>query len=159
ALPFVQNLERFGITAKLRNVDAAQYEHRLDDFDFDMVVSAWPQSLSPGNEQREFWGSKAADERGSRNLMGIQSAAIDDLIEKVISAPDRESLVMRTRALDRALLWGHYLIPQYRDAVHRVAYWNMFGHPKILPKHGVAFFDTWWVDQAKLAALPNRRRS
>jgi microcin C transport system substrate-binding protein len=157
-LPFKQNLERFGISAQLRTVDAAQYEHRMDDFDFDMTIGAWAQSLSTGNEQREFWGSKSADQRGSRNLIGIKNPAIDAIIEKIISAPDRESLVMSTRALDRVLLWNHYLIPQYRDVVHRVAYWNMFGHPKVLPLHGIAL-DTWWVDQQKLAALPNRNRS
>ncbi|MBI3515189.1 MAG: ABC transporter substrate-binding protein [Proteobacteria bacterium] len=157
-LPFVRNLERFGITARQRNIDSAQYEHRVDDYDFDMVIHLWGQSLSPGNEQREFWGSKSADERGGRNVIGIKSPAIDKLIELIIAAPDRDSLVTRTRALDRALLWGHYLIPHYRDAVYRIAYWNMFGRPLKLPKHGVAF-DTWWVDQAKAAALPGRRRS
>jgi microcin C transport system substrate-binding protein len=158
ALPFIRNLERFGITAHLRNIDAAQYEHRVEDFDFDMIVHGWAQSLSPGNEQREFWGSAAADQRGSQNVIGIKSPAIDKLIDLIIAAPDRESLVMRTRALDRALLWGHYVIPHYRDAVYHVAYWNMFGRPEGLPKHGVAL-DTWWVDQAKLAALTGRHRS
>jgi microcin C transport system substrate-binding protein len=157
-LPFTRNLERFGITARLRIVDSSQYEHRMDDFDFDMVIHGVAQSLSPGNEQREFWGSKSADERGSRNVMGIKSAAIDKLIDLIIAAPDRESLVMRTRALDRALLWGHYIIPHYRDTVYRVAYWNMFGRPKLLPKHGIAL-DTWWVDPAKLTSLPGRKRS
>jgi microcin C transport system substrate-binding protein len=157
-LPFIRNLERFGITARLRNVDASQYEHRVDDFDFDMIIHGFAQSLSPGNEQREYWGSQSADERGSRNLIGIKNPAIDKLVELIIAAPDRDSLVTRTRALDRALLWGHYLVPHYRDAVYRIAYWNMFDRPKALPKHGIAL-DTWWVDQAKLAALPGRRRS
>jgi microcin C transport system substrate-binding protein len=158
ALPFIRNLERFGITAHLRNIDDAQYEHRVEDFDFDMIIHSWAESLSPGNEQREFWGSASADQRGSRNVIGIKNPAIDKLIELIIAAPDRESLVTRTRALDRALLWGHYVIPQYGSTVHHVAYWNMFGRPKNLPKHGVAV-ETWWVDQSKLAALPGRRRS
>jgi len=157
-LPFINNLQRFGITAHLRNVDSSQFEHRVEDFDFDMIVNIWAQSLSPGNEQREFWGSAAADQRGSQNVVGIKNPAIDKLIDLVIAAPDRESLVMRTRALDRALLWGHYVIPQYRDAVYHVAYWSMFGRPQKLPKQGVAL-DTWWVDPAKLAALPPRHRS
>jgi microcin C transport system substrate-binding protein len=157
-LPFIRNLERFGITARLRNIDSAQYEHRVEDFDFDMIIHLWGQSLSPGNEQREFWGSESADQRGSQNVIGIKNPAIDKLIDLVIAAPDRESLVTRTRALDRALLWGHYVIPHYRDAVYHVAYWNMFGRPERLPKHGVAL-DTWWVDQSKLAALPGRHRS
>jgi microcin C transport system substrate-binding protein len=157
-LPFINNLQRFGITAHLRNVDAAQYQHRIEDFDFDMIVGGWAQSLSPGNEQREYWGSEAADERGSQNYAGIKSPAIDKLIELVIAAPDRESLVMRTRALDRVLLRGFYVVPHYRDAVYHVACWNMFGRPKVLPKQGVAL-DTWWVDQAKLATLTGRHRS
>jgi len=157
-LPFINNLQRFGITAHLRDVDSSQFEHRVEDFDFDMIINIWAQSLSPGNEQREFWGSAAADERGSQNVVGIKNPAIDKLIDLVIAAPDRESLVMRTRALDRALLWGHYVIPHYRDAVYHVAYWNMFGHPQKLPKQGIAL-DTWWVDPAKLAALPARHRS
>jgi microcin C transport system substrate-binding protein len=157
-LPFINNLQRFGITAHLRNVDAAQYQHRVEDFDFDMIIGGWAQSLSPGNEQREYWGSEAADERGSQNYAGIKSPAIDKLIELVIAAPDRDSLVMRTRALDRALLWGYYVIPHYRDAVYHVAHWNMFGRPEALPKQGVAL-DTWWVDQAKLATLTARHRS
>jgi microcin C transport system substrate-binding protein len=157
-LPFARNLERFGITARLRNVDTAQFQHRVEDFDFDMIISGWAQSLSPGNEQREYWGSSSADQRGSQNVVGIKNPAIDRLIDLVIAAPDRESLITRTRALDRALLWGHYVVPHYQPVVHRVAYWNMFGHPQRLSKYGVSF-DTWWVDQAKLAALPGRRRS
>jgi microcin C transport system substrate-binding protein len=158
ALPFINNLQRFGVVAHLRNVDAAQYQHRVEDFDFDMIIGGWAQSLSPGNEQREYWGSIAADQRGSQNYAGINSPTIDKLVDLVIAAPDRESLLMRTRALDRVLLWGFYVIPHYRDAVYHVAYWNMFGRPKVLPKQGVAL-DTWWVDPAKLAALPPRRRS
>src|SRR5262245_1408847 len=111
ALPFAKNLERLGITARVRVVDAAQFEKRQDDFDFDVIVGLWPQSLSPGNEQREFWGSQAADARGSRNLAGIKDPAVDRLIELLIQAPDRPSLVARTRALDRVLLWGAYVIP------------------------------------------------
>jgi microcin C transport system substrate-binding protein len=155
ALPFAKNLERLGVTAKVRNVDPTQYQKRVENFDFDMTDHVFAQSQSPGNEQRDFWGSANADIQGSQNLIGIKNKAIDKLVELVIAAPDRESLVTRTRALDRALLWGHYVIPQWHSRAYRVVYWNMFGRPQTLPKFGLAL-DTWWIDQAKLAALPRR---
>ncbi|HEY6335114.1 MAG TPA: extracellular solute-binding protein [Alphaproteobacteria bacterium] len=150
--PFVQNLKRLGIDARIRTVDTSQYKYRLDHFDFDMTVAAFPQSLSPGNEQRQFWGSEFADEPGSDNLIGIKDKAIDNLVEQVIAAPDRESLVTRVHALDRVLLWNHFLIPHYHISYFRVAYWDKFGQPKITPKYDVGF-DNWWVDTAKAAAL------
>ena len=155
ALPFVKNLERLGVTARVRNVDSTQFQKRIENFDFDMTDSVFGQSLSPGNEQRDFWGSAAADIKGSRNIVGIKNPAIDRLIELVIAAPDRESLVTRTRALDRALLWGHYVVPQWHSRVFRVVYWNIFDRPQQTPKYGLAV-DTWWIDRAKLAALPRR---
>jgi len=156
ALPFAKNLERLGITARVRTVDAAQYEKRQDDFDFDMIVTVWAQSLSPGNEQRDFWGSAAAAERGSRNLAGIKDPAVDRLIDLLIQSPDRASLVTRTQALDRMLLWGHYVIPHWHIRVFRVAYWDKFGRPAISPRFALGF-DTWWVDAQKEAALARRR--
>jgi microcin C transport system substrate-binding protein len=156
ALPFAKNLERLGVTARVRVVDAAQYEKRQDDFDFDMIVTVWPQSLSPGNEQREFWGSQVAGERGSRNLAGVKDPAVDKLIDLVIQAPDRASLVARTRALDRVLLWGHYVIPHWHIRAFRVAYWDKFARPAVAPKYALGF-DTWWVDAAKEAALARRK--
>ena len=111
-LPFAKNLERMGITARVRTVDTAQYEKRMETFDYDMAVVAFGQSLSPGNEQRDYWGSQAADEEGSRNLLGIKSKVVDELIEELIRAPDRPSLVAHTRALDRVLQYGYYVIPQ-----------------------------------------------
>jgi microcin C transport system substrate-binding protein len=150
--PFVQNLKRLGIDARIRTVDTSQYKYRLDHFDFDMTVAAFPQSLSPGNEQRQFWGSEFADEPGSDNLIGIKDKAIDKLVEIVIAAPDRESLVTRVHALDRVLLWNYFLIPHYHISYFRVAYWDKFGQPKITPKYDVGF-DSWWVDTAKAAAL------
>jgi len=151
-LPFVKNLERLGIAARVRTVDAAQYQKRLEGYDFDMVVVAWPQSLSPGNEQRDFWGSSAAAAPGTRNLAGIRDPAIDKLIELLIQAPDRKALVARTRALDRVLLWGFYVIPHYHLQAFRVAYWDRFGRPAIAPKYAFGF-DTWWIDPKKDAAL------
>jgi len=155
-LPFVRNLERLGIVARVRTVDSAQYQTRLDTFDFDMTVAVWGQSLSPGNEQRDFWHSESADVPGSRNLAGIKDPAVDRLVELVIQAPDRPSLVARTRALDRVLLWGHHVIPHWHIRAWRVAYWDKFARPAVAPKYALGF-DTWWVDPAKDAELQRRR--
>jgi microcin C transport system substrate-binding protein len=154
----VRNLKRLGIEASVRTVDTAQYRKRTDDFDFDMVVSTFGQSLSPGNEQREFWGSAAAMRPGSRNLAGIQNSVIDGLIELVISAPDRKSLITRTRALDRVLLWNHYVIPHWHIQSFRVAFWDKFGRPPKTPIYGLAF-DTWWVDKNKSDGLAAKLKS
>ncbi len=156
ALPFAKNLERLGVTARVRVVDAAQYEKRSDDFDFDMIVGLWPQSLSPGNEQRDLWGSQAAADRGSRNLVGIKDPAVDRLIDLVIQAPDRAGLVARTRALDRALLWGHYVVPHWHIRLFRVIYWDKFGRPAVSPRNALGF-DTWWVDAQREATLARRK--
>jgi microcin C transport system substrate-binding protein len=156
ALPFVKNLERLGVAARVRTVDAAQYEKRQDDFDFDMTVFVWSQSLSPGNEQRDFWGSEAAGTKGTRNLAGIKDPAVDRLIDLVITAPDRAGLVARTRALDRVLLWGHYVIPHWHIRAYRVVYWDKFSRPAVSPKYALGF-DTWWVDPQKEAVLARRK--
>jgi len=156
ALPFTRNLKRLGIEAKVRTVDTAQYRKRTDEFDFEMIVDAFGQSLSPGNEQRDFWSSAVADLPGSRNTIGVRDAVIDRLIELVISAPDRQSLIHRTRALDRLLLWGHYVIPHWHIQSFRVAHWDKFGRPGVTPKYGLCF-DCWWIDPAKEAALASRR--
>ncbi len=153
--PFVQNLKRLGIQATYRTIDTAQYQNRLDGFDFDMVVGSWGESESPGNEQRDFWGSRAADTPGSRNLAGINSPVVDGLINKIIQAPTREDLVTATHALDRVLLWGHYVIPNWHITYDRVAYWNKFSRAKIDPKYGIDLF-AWWIDPVKLAALERR---
>lgn len=151
ALPLVDNLQRLGITARVRTVDSAQYQNRIRDFDFDMTVHVWGQSLSPGNEQRNYWTSAAADEPGSENLAGIRSPAVDRLVERVIAAKTREELQTATAALDRALLWGHYVIPHWYSEVIRVAYWDKLAHPVDLPPYGIAF-DAWWVRSADTAA-------
>jgi microcin C transport system substrate-binding protein len=144
ALPFVKNLERLGVAARVRTVDAAQYEYRLKHFDFDMTVALFRQSLSPGNEQVGLWGSAAAGTPGSRNLAGISDPVVDELVGLLIAAPDREALIARTRALDRVLLWGHYVIPHWHITAFRVAYWNRFGRPPVSPRYDLGF-DTWWV--------------
>ena len=145
ALPFKKNLNRLGIKMNIRLVDSSQYVNRLNNFNFDMIVYTFRQSLSPGNEQRDFWSSSAADTPGSSNLAGIKNPVVDALIEKIISAPDRESLVAACKALDRVLLWGFYVIPQWHINVYRIAYWNKFSRPKIKPKYGLGFLDTWWL--------------
>lgn len=156
--PFVENLKRLGIEATIRSVDASQYKNRLDAFDYDMVVDVWGESESPGNEQREFWGSNTADQQGSRNAVGIKNAAIDALIDQVIAAPDREALVTRVHALDRVLLWNNYVIPHWHIAVDRVAYWDRFGIPAQTPKRGVELM-SWWIDAAKAQKLSASKAS
>src|SRR5581483_2588847 len=111
--PFTQNLKRIGINATIRAVDSAQLERRTEDFDFDMTIVLFPQSLSPGNEQRDFWSSAAADQPKSQNVLGIKDPAIDEIVEELIASPDRKSLVAHTRALDRLLQFGYYVIPQW----------------------------------------------
>ena len=155
AQPFARALERLGIVARIRTVDPAQYENRMESYDYDMTVEVFGQSLSPGNEQRDFWGSASADIPGGRNTIGIKDPVVDELVNLVIAAPTRESLVARTRALDRVLLWGHYIIPHWHIRSFRVAFWDMFGRPAQFPKYGFAF-DAWWVDQRKQAALGRR---
>ena len=156
-LPYVQSLGRLGIKARVRTVDPSQYQNRLDGFDFDIVVASWSQSLSPGNEQRDFWGSAAADSSGSRNLVGIKNEAVDYLIDKIIFAKDRDELVAATRALDRVLLWNHYVVPQWHVPYERIARWDRFGRPDALPDHSIGFPNIWWWDRSKAAAVAAAR--
>jgi microcin C transport system substrate-binding protein len=155
-LPYAENLKRLGIDARIRTVDTAQYQRRSDEFDYDMTVEVFAQSESPGNEQRDYWSSAAADVTGSRNSIGIKNKAIDTLVEAIIAAPDRDSLVARTRALDRVLQWEHYVVPNWHSRVARVAYWDRFSRPQVLSKYGY-LGSTWWVDPQKDAALRQRR--
>lgn len=152
AAPFVKNLKKLGIRASIRIVDPAQYQNRMDGFDFDMTTDLWAQSDSPGNEQRDYWGSETADRPGSRNSVGIKDPVVDALIDKIIQASTREALEIASRALDRVLLWGFYEVPHFTDNGYRTAYWNKFGIPEILPEKSPDFF-AWWIDEAKLAAL------
>lgn len=152
-LPYIKNLERLGIQASVRTVDISQYRNRLDRFDFDIIVGNWGQSLSPGNEQRDFWGSRAASTDGSRNLIGIEDEAVDYLIEKIILASSREDLIAATNALDRVLLWNHYVVPQWNSSVFRTARWDRFGRPDQLPEFAVGFPNIWWLDEARSAAV------
>ncbi len=152
-LPYKTNLEKLGVKVGVRVVDSSQYQRRNDTFDYDMIVASFPQSLSPGNEQRDFWGSQAASHEGSHNLVGIKNPAIDKLIDKLVAAKDREELVAVTRALDRVLLWNYYVVPQWHFPFERVAYWDKFGRPQKLPSRGSYFTQVWWLDQAAAKRL------
>ena len=159
--PYIAALGKLGIKASIRIVDSAQYRRRLNTFDFDIVVASFRQSLSPGNEQREFWGSAAADSEGSRNLIGIKNPAVDQIVEKLILAKDRAELVAASRALDRVLLWNHYLVPQWYVPHERVAMWDMFRGPTRMPTHVRAtsrFLQVWWHDAGAAAKLADGRR-
>ncbi len=156
ALAFARNLKRLGIEMKVRIVDSSQYQSRVESFDYDMIIGVYGQSFSPGNEQRGFWGSEAADQTGSRNRMGLKDPVVDALVDLIVTAPDRESLVQRTRALDRVLLWGFYLVPQFHVGEDRYAHWDKFSWPETLSIRGTSVA-LWWVDPEKEAALAARR--
>jgi microcin C transport system substrate-binding protein len=156
-LSYKPSLERMGLTVSIRTIDPTQYENRLRTWDFDVVVVSWPESLSPGNEQREFWGSHAADMPGSRNVVGIKNPAIDKLIERVIFTKDRADLVAATKALDRVLLWNNYVVPQWTYLKMRTARWDRFGRPAEMPKYGLSAFPAlWWYDAGKAAKIGKR---
>jgi len=146
------SLDRIGITTTVRTVDEAQFVNRLRSWDFDIITYGWGESLTPGNEQRGYWGSRAADESGSENVIGIKNPAVDAMIEHVVYAKDRADLEAATRALDRILLWNHYVVPQWTYSKVRTARWDRFGHPEPMPKYGRAAFPTvWWWDAEKAA--------
>jgi microcin C transport system substrate-binding protein len=151
--PYIANLQRLGIKATLRMVDSAQYTRRLNVFDYDLVVGNFAQSDSPGNEQRDFWGSDAAGREGSQNLIGIKDPAIDKLVDHVIFSESREELVAATHALDRVLLWNDFVVPQWYSPKVRISYWNRYGQPAKLPALAPGFMQVWWYDK-ELAAKP-----
>lgn len=155
--PYVANLQRVGIDASIRIVDSSQYENRTNAFDFDMLNVRFNFFPPPGPELRSFYASVEADVPGSGNLAGIRSAAVDALIEGAIAAQDLETLKVHTRALDRVLLWGHYLIPEWHNDVFRIAYWDRFGQPERLPHYGIGFPGTWWLDAQRDAAVRSQR--
>jgi microcin C transport system substrate-binding protein len=142
---YISNLRRLGIDATLRIVDTSQYIQRVQGFEFEAVTASYPQSESPGNEQRDYWSTQAADAPGSRNSPGIKSPVVDALIDKIIFAADREELVAATRALDRTLLWNYYTVPQYFQPTLRYAIWNKFGIPDEQPHYIGIDTMSWWV--------------
>jgi microcin C transport system substrate-binding protein len=156
-IPYAQDLQKLGIKARARVVDSAQYKRRTDAHDYDIIVDNFAQSESPGNEQRDFWGSAAADKDGSNNTAGIKNPAIDKLIDKVVFATDRAELLAATHALDRALLWNYYVVPQWHYPFERLAYWDEFGRPQTLPSRSAAVAQVWWIDPEKQKALAAAR--
>lgn len=151
-LPYKRNLADLGIELVIRRVDVSQYINRLRSRDFDMIVGGFGQSSSPGNEQREYWHSSSADNPGSRNFIGLKDPAVDSLVEGLINADSRQSLVTHTRALDRVLLAGHYVIPNWHIKTWRVAYWDRLQHPEATPLYDVGLM-TWWA-KADAPAVP-----
>lgn len=150
---YIANLRRLGIDATLRIVDTSQYIQRYQAFEFDAVTARFPQSESPGNEQRDYWSTQAADAEGSRNVPGIKDPVVDALIDKIIYAADREELVAATRALDRVLLWNYYTVPQYFQPTMRYAYWNKFGIPEKQPEYSGIDPQSWWILQDREAEI------
>lgn len=155
-LPLRLSLRRLGIEARVRTVDMSVYMNRVLDYDYDMVVASYRMSLSPGNEQRDYWHSASADQPGGRNMAGIRNPAVDELVDEVIRAPDRETLVTAVRALDRLLVWGEYVIPNWHLAVDRIAFWDKFAYPPVSEKVGTSWL-YWWMDGEKDASLNARR--
>jgi microcin C transport system substrate-binding protein len=153
--PYLSNLQKLGIQGTMQVVDDAVYERLLRTYDFDMVVASFGQSQSPGNEQRDYWHSEAAEAEGSRNIIGIKNPAVDALVEAIISATTRAELVTATHALDRILWHEHYVVPQWYIATHRVTYWNKLTYSKTLPLYfgPLGHLMYWWVDPDKARAL------
>ncbi len=156
---YINSLRKIGVTARLRIVDPSQYVQRVNNFDYDMIMIGLPQTESPGNEQRDFWSSKAADSPGSRNYAGIKNPVVDALVDRVIFTSDREDLVAATRALDRVLLWNFYVVPQFTRDVEWLAYWNKFGIPEKQPTYIGADVKSWWIDVEKEKALAAKYKS
>ncbi len=150
-LAYKQDLDRLGIDVSIRQVDTAQYIRRAQDRDFEMAIFVWGQSLSPGNEQNEYWGSEAADRSASRNYGGIKNPAIDALIQRIVFADDRDTLVAATKAMDRVLLHNEYVVPQFRSPVDRILHWDRFDHPEPLPAYTPGFPTIWWYDEEAAA--------
>jgi len=148
ALAYQSNLKKLGITMEVRTVDSSQYQARLLNYDFDMIKRYWGVSLSPGNEQQFYWSSEVGKKDGSRNYPGIDSPAVDALIEKLISAKNREELTTAIHALDRVLLWGHYVVPLYHSNNDRIAYWDFFEYPEKIPLYGIVI-ESWWINKDK----------
>lgn len=149
ALFYKPALDRLGIGSTIRVVDSSQYVNRVRNRDYDIIVSGWAQSLSPGNEQISFFGSESADREGSYNFAGIKNPAVDAMIQRVIFAKDRDELVAATKALDRVLLWNQYVVPMWTISYSRTARWDRFGYPEKLPAYSYGFPSIWWYDKAK----------
>lgn len=152
--PYARNLEKLGITTSLRLVDVTQYIKRLEEHDFDITTRRFVQGLSPGAELLSYFGSETADQFGTLNASGIKDPVVDALLLEILSAKDREQLTVATRALDRILLWGHYMVPQWYKGTHHIVYWNFFDRPVVKPKYAIGF-DTWWWNEEKVRSFKN----
>ena len=152
ALSFQKNLKILGITMNVRTVDSSQYSGRLLKYDFDMISNTWRVSLSPGNEQQFYWGSEVGKNDGSKNYTGVDSPVVDFLIEKLIGAKSRKELTTIVHALDRVLLWGHYVIPMHHSDIDRIGYWNFLEFPETIPLYGIVI-EAWWANLAKAKLL------
>jgi microcin C transport system substrate-binding protein len=155
-LPYVQDLKRLGIAVSVRVIDPSQYQERMSNFDYDMTIVLIPESAVPGDEQRDYWGSAAAKLPGSNNQMGVSSPVVDALVAKVIAATDTESLYAAVHALDRVLLWGWYVVPQFYLGAYRLAFWNVFGYPTTPMRAGFDI-DSWWIDESLARATDTQR--
>ena len=152
-IPYQQQLALLGFDISVRTIDDAQMTERKKNFDYDIIVDSYGQSLSPGNEQRSFLGSASADDNGSRNTIGVKNPAIDALIDKIIFAKDRVSLITATHAMDRVLMWSSYVVPHWFIPFERLAHWDRFGRPDKVPDYDLGMPITWWWDEARAKAL------
>jgi microcin C transport system substrate-binding protein len=157
ALAFQKNLKILGISMSIRTVDSSQYQARMLNYDFDMIKASWNVSLSPGNEQQFYWGSEVGKKDGSKNYAGVNSPVVDNLIEKLIGAKTREELTTTIHALDRVLLWGHYVIPLYHSNTDRIAYWNFLEYPERIPLYGIAI-ESWWANLEKASQISKKNQ-
>jgi microcin C transport system substrate-binding protein len=157
ALRYQAQLAKIGVEMSIRPVDTSQYGRRVDSRDFDMIFTGWAESISPGNEQIEFFGSESADREGSRNYGAIKNPAVDAIIDKIIEAPDRAELEAAVAALDRVLLWNHYLVPGWTLRAARIAHWDRFGRPDPLPEFSIGFPSIWWWDEEKAATVRSKQ--
>lgn len=155
--PYIASLQRIGVRATIRSVDVSAYENRMRAFDYDVIMRRFAQPLTPGVEQRNYWGSRAADITGSFNFSGIRNPAVDALVERIVGARSREEAVTAARALDRALMWGYYVIPNWYSGTYKLAYWDRFGRPAKKPAYDLGLLETWWIDPAKDRAVGLRR--
>jgi len=145
--PYINSLKRIGIDARIRTVDASQYINRVRSFDYDIIFGVWAQTMNPGNEQNDYWGSASVDRQGSRNYAGIADPAVDILIRKIVFPPSREEQVAAIKAMDRVLLANHYVVPMFYSGEEKIAYWNRIAHPEKLPEYGTAFPEAWFAKQ------------
>jgi microcin C transport system substrate-binding protein len=151
--PYIRNLRLIGIDARIRLVDEAQFQQRLKDFDYDVTIQRYVLEQTPGVELRSFFGSQSAQAPGSYNLSGVAMKSVDRLIDKIITAKNREELTTAARALDRVLRAEHFWVPHWSKRSYNIVYWDIFGRPAVKPKYDRGIITNWWIDKAKAATL------